>query len=145
MTQRRAGAPLQLALSAWPGFSAWLALVPEVGTPTQRLFALLKPPPLGLRYGFLWVVPLIALALWWRRKNLNAAWNKVLGSPKELHDLKVEEKSQFNARVRSVERLRLWLIVAVLFLGEAVALAFAHGKDPHLVERLVWPWILRWL
>lgn len=134
-----------LALSAWPGFAAWLALLPETGRIANTLLSLLTPPPPGLRYVLLWLAPVLALALWWRRKNFQAAWSQVLASDKEYRELTPEEQQRFDAGARAVERLRLLLIVALLFLGEAIALAFAHGKDPQGVERLIWPGLLNWL
>lgn len=134
-----------LAVSLWPDSSDWMALWPEVGTPVKVMLPFLTPPAIGLRYALLWLVPLLAIALWWRRTNLCAAWNNVLGSPKACRELNPDEEKRYLEQSAGLERLRLILIFAVFILGEAFALSFAHSKYPYLVERLVWPWVLQWL
>lgn len=134
-----------LLASAWPGLMPWLALQPDLETSATKLLQLLTPPALGLRYVMLWSSALLALALWWQRKNLAAAWGTVLESDNELRELTDEARSRFQAHAAGVERIRLWLIVSLFFLGEAVALAFAHSKSPQYVESHVWPWLLAWL
>jgi hypothetical protein len=132
-----------LLLALRPDIGEWLALLsPEASEHAQKFLTLLAPPPFGLRYGLLWLFAILALALAVVRHNFVAAYDKVLGSPKEFRDLQPEERERFDAGARRVERLRLGLIVTLFLLGEAVALAFLHGRNPAEVERLVWPWLL---
>ncbi len=135
-----------LLLSLWPELKEWLVLLwPTAAETTQKLLGLLKPPPLGLRYGLLWLVVLLALALAWRRKNLLAAYDKVLGSPKGYSELSEQEREEFESRASGVERLRLWMIVALFLFGEAFALDFIRARNPTEIEHLIWPWLLVWI
>ncbi len=137
---------LLLVLLRWPGIKLWLKLLPEyIHTIIEFLASNLTAPSIGLIYGLLWLVPVLALVLWWQRKNLVAAYGNMLTSPNEFSALSPEEQASFLKSVARLDRLRLWLIATLLLLGEAFALTFAHSKDPEYVERLVWPCLLAWL
>jgi hypothetical protein len=84
----------------------------------------------------------LAIAWLWSSHNFLAAYDKVLGSPRGLSELNEQEKADFAASARPVERWRLLFIVTLVLLGEACALAFAHARNPAEVEALVWPWLL---
>jgi len=133
-----------LLLSWYPGIKDWLEPVwPAAAESAQKLLVLFPPPPAGLRYGLIWLAVALGGLLAWHSHNLLAAYDKVLGSPRGYSELNEEEQRRFKNSARPVERLRLWLIVVLILLGQAVALAFIHDRNPPLVERLVWPWLLQ--
>lgn len=135
-----------LLLSWHPAIKDLLAPVsPAMATSAETLLKLFPPPPMGLRYGLLWLAMLLGVVLAWYSHNLLAAYDKVLGSPRGYSELTPQEQQRFETQARPVERLRLWLIVVLFLLGEAVALVFAHDHNPAEIERLVWPWLLEWL
>ena len=135
-----------LALSLNLGFKEWLqSLSPTIADFAGRLLTAVPPPPLGLRFGLLCLALLLAGLLLWRSNDLAASYPEVLDGPKGYDDLNNEQKADFEASARPMERLRLLFIVTLFLLGEAVALAFVHAKNPPEIERLVWPWLLEWL
>jgi hypothetical protein len=135
-----------LLLSLDLGFKDWLeSWSPDLAKFADKLLQAIPPPPLGLRYGLLWLTVLLAGVLAWRSHDLLAAYDKVLGSPRGYSELSDAEKVDFEASARGVERLRLLFIVSLFLLGEAVALAFLHARNSPEIERLVWPWLLDWL
>ena len=135
-----------LALSLNLGLKEWLHdLSPNIADFADRLLTAFPPPPLGLRFGLLCLALVLAGLLLWLSNDLAAAYPEVLDGPKGYDDLNDAQKADFKASARPMERLRLLFIVILFLLGEAVALAFLHGKNPAEIERLVWPWLLAWL
>ncbi|MGZ8219829.1 hypothetical protein [Methylomagnum sp.] len=118
---------------------------PAIADSAQKLLVLFPPPPMGLRYGLLWLAVLLGVVLAWHSHNLLAGYDKVLGSPRGYSELSPQEQQRFETQARPVERLRLGLIVVLFLLGEAVALAFAHDRNQAEIERLIWSWLLEWL
>jgi hypothetical protein len=98
-----------------------------------------------MRYGLLWLLVLLAGWLLVSSHNLAASFEDVLTSPKGYEDQSERGKADFDDAAHSLERWRMLFIVTLIFLGEAVALAFVHAKNPAEIERLVWPWLLHWL
>jgi hypothetical protein len=132
-----------LLLSLPPVVKDWLHLLsPAMAEQAQVLKDKLPPPPLGLCYGLLWLVAMLASRFVWCSSNLVASYDKVLGSPRGYSELSDAEKEDFESRARPVERLRLWMIVALILLGQAFAVDFVHARNPAEIERLVWPWLL---
>ena len=135
-----------LALSLNLGLKEWLHdLSPNIADFAGRLLTAVPPPPLGLRFGLLCLALVLAGLLLWLSNDLAASYPEVLDGPKGYDDLNDAQKTDFKASARPMERLRLLFIVTLFLLGEAVALAFLHGKNPAEIERLIWPWLLAWL
>lgn len=134
-----------LLLSIFPFLVSWLEALPkEVSIPAIKLLAL-APPPERIRFVFCLVSCALAYLFWHLSRNFAATHDKVLGSTREWNDLTVDDKDRFMALARRIEKVRLLFITALLGLGYAYAVSFAQQLAPQLVERLLVPWLAKWL
>lgn len=127
-------------LSSMPSIAAVLKLLPAGVGEIAKLFPA-PPQPVSVRFVALALFCIMALVYWWRIRNLKATHGKVLDTPKEFNDLKEEDKSRFMELARPIEKLRVLMIVTVLFFGEACAAVFFHNVNPQEAENLIPIWL----
>ena len=80
-----------LLLSAFPSLKPWLDVLPQqVSAPATKLLGL-APPAIGLRFVFFCISCVLAIALWYRSRTLEATHDRLLGGVKEWNDLTGED------------------------------------------------------
>lgn len=115
-------------LSPWAFFAQ---LAHKLSPPVADLASSLPTAPhFGLRFLLACTAAFLTLLLVYRSKNFKASHGKVLESPNEFRQLDKEDEKEFMDEAKGIDRIKTWLIAAILFWGYASVLALTHHLYP---------------